>query len=132
MIETRKVGTLTEISSTTGYVHKKGTEQYAKRRIMLPGEETSDFEEADSLPPYTNAEYGEKVEELIRARYSASQELALINNAMADSPTEEHAREYAAYQEFRRGCKAQAREELTAAASAKADASGAPGESSNG
>lgn len=60
------------------------------------------------LPAYTKAEYEAKVEELIRERYTVSQEFALINNVMANV-TEKRQSEYAAYQAYREDCKAQAR-----------------------
>ena len=64
------------------------------------------------MPPYTTAEYEAKVEELIRERYTVSQELALINNVMANV-TEKRQSEYAAYQDYREECKRKAKEILT-------------------
>lgn len=64
------------------------------------------------IPPYTEAEYKAKVEELIRERYSASDEFALINNVMSEA-TEKRQSEYAEYQAYREECKRRAKEMLT-------------------
>lgn len=113
------------ITSTEGkWIHRLGTEQYFRRATALPADTPADFEETDAPPAYTEAEYEERVEQLIRQRYTASQELALINNAMlslampaalavSGDETERHRSEYAQYQLFRQQCKRQAKEELS-------------------
>ena len=100
------------LRSTTGLIHKKGTEVYRSNWTMLPGETIDMYEEVFEKPPYTEAEYKQKVAELIHERYGADEETSLINNMLEDNPTEDHIAEYRAYQAYRAECKAKAREIL--------------------
>lgn len=108
MIQTNKRGNLTEIYTTNGFLHKKGSEEYSaiRRRILLPTESPDDYEEVDELPKYTRHEYEEKASELIRERYSLNEELAILRQR--DVKMEEYA-EYNAYAEE---CKELAKEIL--------------------
>lgn len=74
-----------------------------------------DWEEVprDSLPPYRKAEYKAKIVALIRRRYDQDDEAAIVANALVDNPSEEHRAEFAAYQSYRRECKAAAVSALT-------------------
>lgn len=112
MINSKKIGSLIEISSSTGFIHKLGTDLYCKTKILLKGESVSDYEEVDELPKYTYEEYKQKVIELIRKRYSADDEFALINNIMDVNSTQRQKSEYAEYQAYREECKIKAKEEL--------------------
>lgn len=96
-------------------LHKVGYENYDEiRRIMVRPTDVEMYEEVAvaDIPPYTEAEYKAKVEELIRERYSASDEFALINNMMSEG-TVKRKREYAAYQDFREECKSRAKQLLS-------------------
>lgn len=64
------------------------------------------------LPRYSETEYKTKVAELIRERYSADDEFALINNIMNGSIIT-HKAEYEEYQAYRSNCKLMAKELLT-------------------
>lgn len=63
--------------------------------------------DVDELPKYTTEEYEQKVEELIRTRYSVSAELAILRQR--DSKAEE----FAEYDAFAEECKREAKEVLS-------------------
>lgn len=113
MIKKRQIGKLTEISVDNGYLHKKGTDVYVKKCILLPSLSIEDYEEVDSIPPYTKAEYDKKVSELVREKYSADEEFAIqrkmLNsiNGETDAKAEE---EYNAYNAFVNECKERAKD----------------------
>lgn len=115
MTVTEKNGNLVSIDTDAGHIlHRKGSGDYTQiRHITVPAGTAGDWEEiaVADIPPYTEDEYDAKVEELIRMRYSVSQEFALINNIMANATTKRQ-EEYDAYQEYRELCKRQAREML--------------------
>ncbi len=117
MITTEKKNNLVEISTDESHIlHRIGSEEYQKlRRATIAAADLANWEEiaVADIPPYTEAEYKAKVEELIRERYSASDEFALINNVMVGTPTKKREDEYAAYQAYRSECKARAKELLT-------------------
>lgn len=97
-----------EIVAAEGkWLHRIGTEAYFKRAIMGKNG-TADFEEVDDVPKYTDAEYSERVNALIRERYSESAELSILRQR--DVKPERFA-EYNAYCEE---CKKQAKAELNA------------------
>lgn len=100
------------ITSTTGLIHKKGTDVDRSNLTMLPGETIDMYEEVMEKPPYTEEEYKQKVAKLIHERYGADEETSLINNMLDDNPTEDHIAEYRAYQAYRAECKARAKEML--------------------
>lgn len=113
MIQTRKIGKLTEISVESGYLHKKGTDVYVKKCILLPSLTIDDYEEVDRIPAFTKAEYDKKVAELVREKYSADEEFA-IQRKMINSMTEADAAavaEYDAYNAFVNECKEKAKNE---------------------
>lgn len=84
-----------EIFSTEGkYVHIKGTDSYFKRGLAI-GLSVEQCEEVDEIPQTINdTEYGNQVNELIRAKYSLSEELSLLRQR--DSKQEEY-QKYNAY-----------------------------------
>lgn len=96
-------------------LHRVGSADYPViRHAMVKEADVDKYEEvalADT-PPYTEAEYKAKVEELIRERYTASDEFALINNVMAGT-TAKRQSEYADYQAYREECKRRAKELLS-------------------
>ena len=54
--------------------------------------------------------YGQKVNRLIRERYTQSDVEAILNNYLSDPENEQYKREFVAFQEFRAECKRQAKE----------------------
>ena len=112
---TEKANGFVEISTDTAHIirRKGAADSPAIRRTTISAVDLDQWEEialAD-IPPYTESQYEAKVEELIRTRYSISQEFALINNVMANV-TDKRQAEYAAYQDYREQCKRRAREIL--------------------
>lgn len=93
-------------STEDKYIHRRCTESYFKRGTLLKNDTVDDFEEVDEIPPYTQADYEEKVNELIRARYSVSQELAILRQR--DSKPDE----FEQYNDYAERCKAEARQTL--------------------
>lgn len=96
-------------------LHRIGSDSYPDiHHTTVRPDQVADYEEValTDIPPYSEAEYKAKVEELIRERYSASDEFALINNVMAGA-TEKRQSEYAEYQTYRAECKARAKAILT-------------------
>lgn len=84
-----------EIFSTEGkYVHIIGTDSYFKRGLAI-GLSVEQCEEVDEIPNIRNEEdYGKQVNDLIRRRYSLSEELSLLRQR--DSKQEEY-QKYNAY-----------------------------------
>lgn len=108
-----------QVYSTSGkFVHRIGTDNYFKRGTTLSTDTAANFEEVDEIPPYTKAEYDAKVAELVRERYTESEEFALQRKAInvafsastlsADSNTA--LEEYAAYNTFVEECKQRAKD----------------------
>lgn len=97
-----------EIVAAEGkWLHRIGTEAYFKRAIMGKNG-TADFEEVDEVPKYTDAEYSERVNALIRERYSDSEELSILRQR-DDKPSQ-----FAEYFAFCEECKKRAKAELSA------------------
>lgn len=110
MLKITDKGQYREITATSGYLHRIGTEVYAKSCIMLPTDREADFEEVASVPKYTETDYKERVERLIRERYSVADELGILRQR--DIKPEE----FAEYNAFAEQCKAEARAEIAAEA----------------
>lgn len=108
MLKITDKGQYREIAATSGYLHRLGTDVYAKAAIMLPTDREADFEEVASVPKYTETDYKERVERLIRERYSVADELGILRQR--DTKPEEYAEYYA----FAEQCKAEARAEIAA------------------
>lgn len=97
-----------EIVAAEGkWLHRIGTEAYFQRAIMGKNG-TADFEEVDEVPKYTDAEYSERVNALIRERYSDSEELSILRQR-DDKPSQ-----FAEYFAFCEECKKRAKAELSA------------------
>lgn len=97
-----------EIVAAEGkWLHRIGTEAYFQRAIM-GNNGTADFEEVDEVPKYTDAEYSERVNALIRERYSDSEELSILRQR------DEKPSQFAEYFAFCEECKTRAKAELSA------------------
>lgn len=96
-------------------LHEIGKDDYQARNRHATVKDPDEWEEiaVGDIPLYNEAEYKAKVEELIRERYTASDEFALINNVMGGSTTEKRRSEYADYQAYREECKLRAKEILS-------------------
>ena len=118
MIQETKIGSLTQLSATNGYLHKIGTDTYVKSLVLARGDSPAMYEEVDEIPPYTKAEYDAKVAEMVRERYSESEEFAIqrkVINSMLSPMTlnadtaEKFMTEYADYNNYVEECKTEAR-----------------------
>lgn len=97
-------------------LHRIGSDSYSTlRHTTVRPEDVELYEEiaVADIPLHTDAGYNAKVAELVHERYSIDDELALLNNIMADTPSETHRSEYAAYQAYRSECKSRAKEMLS-------------------
>ena len=96
-----------EIFSTEGkYVHIKNTDVYFKRAVAVRLS-VEQCEEVDKVPNIRNEEdYGNQVNDLIRRRYSLSEELGILRQK------DEKPDEYRAYFAFCEECKSKAKVEL--------------------
>ena len=96
-----------EIFSTEGkYVHIKNTDVYFKRAVAVRLS-VEQCEEVDEIPNIRNEEdYGNQVNDLIRRRYSLSEELAILRQK------DEKPDEYRIYFAFCEECKANAKLEM--------------------
>lgn len=94
-----------EIFSTAGkYVHIIGTNNYFKRGLAI-GLSVEQCEEVDEVPNIRNEEdYGNQVNDLIRRRYSLSEELGILRQREVKKA------EYDAYFAYCEQCKAEAKE----------------------
>lgn len=101
-------------SDDNKYVHRLGTDTYFKRSTLLPEDTIDNFEEVDSIPLYTKAEYDNKVAELVRKRYTADEEFALQRKMMntiissatlSDEIIESVTNEYIEYNTYINQCK---------------------------
>lgn len=94
-----------EIFSTEQkYVHIKSTDVYFKRGLAI-GLSVEQCEEVDEVPQTTNTKaYEDKVDSLIRGRYSLSEELGILRQKEVKKA------EYDAYFAYCEQCKAEAKE----------------------
>lgn len=103
-------------STENKLVHRIGSDTYFRRGTVLKTDTEADFEEVDEIPPYTKAEYDAKVAELVRERYSESEEFAIQRKAInaAFSPSVANAEtamsEYQAYNTYVNECKERAKD----------------------
>lgn len=100
-------------------LHRIGSEEWLPvRHTHVKDPDAWEEVALEDVPPYTPAQYAAKVSELIHARYSVDDEIALAANAnspalLADKErASEFAIEYEAYQSFRAECKAAAKAAL--------------------
>lgn len=96
-----------EIFSTEEkYVHIKNTDVYFKRGLAI-GLSVEQCEEVDEIPQTINTKaYEDKVDSLIRGRYSLSEELGILRQRDTKKA------EYDAYFAYCEQCKAEAKEWL--------------------
>lgn len=95
-----------EIFSTDKYVHIKNTDVYFKRAVAV-SLSVEQCEEVDEIPNIRNEEdYGNQVNDLIRRRYSLSEELGILRQK------DEKPDEYREYFAFCEECKVNAKLEL--------------------
>ena len=103
-----------QVFSTEGkYVHKIGTDTYFKRGTTLKSDTIDLFEEIDVLPSYTKEEYDEKVSELVRQKYTESDEFAIQRKAINSTilgEKENLTDEYIQYNAFVEECKLRAKD----------------------
>lgn len=92
-----------EIYSDAGFVHRIATDSYFKRGTLIAGDTLDNFEEVDSVPEPEDTSYNDRVNELIRRRYSLSEELAILRQR------EEKPEEFAEYYGFAERCKQEAK-----------------------
>lgn len=118
MIESTSLSNgLTKLTASAGLVHKTGTDIYVQSIIMLPCDTPDMYEEVAEQPAYTKEEYDNKVAELVRERYTASEEFAIQRKAInaAFSPSVASAdntalQEYQAYNAYVEQCKQRAKD----------------------
>lgn len=90
------------------------------KAMVLPEQVESWVEVSVDIIEATNAKndkeklYAERIEELMRDRYTAGAEFAIINNRYLDmqNGTNDHAEETEIYMAYREECKTKAREEV--------------------
>lgn len=117
MIETTQLSNgLTKLTATAGLIHKLGTDTYATSVIMLPSDTLDMYDEVAEKPAYTKEQYDSKVAELVRQRYSESEEFAIQRKAInaAFSPSaisvdSEVMENYQAYNAYVEECKQKAK-----------------------
>lgn len=120
MTKTERTDGRMELLAAEGcFLRRKGSSEDCRdnRRLTVPADRVDEWEEvsADSLPAYTEAEYEERVTELVRRRYSVSAELAV--QRQRDTKPEE----FADYNGYAEECKQRAREELSTASLERQD-----------
>ena len=99
------------ITSDSGKYVRRRSDGLTAKAIAAMTFNADDYEEADELPvTIDETAYKERVERLIRERYTVADELALLRQREAK------AEEFAAYNAFAEACKAQAKAEVTAEA----------------
>lgn len=89
-------------------LHLEGSDDYRSRRASVTDPEKWEEIPEDDVPAYTESQYKERVEALIRERYTVADELAVLRQR--DAKPEE----FAAYNAFAEQCKASAKVQLTA------------------
>nr|DAE98689.1 MAG TPA: hypothetical protein [Caudoviricetes sp.] len=107
MLKTTDKGQYREITTTAGYVHRLGTDVYAKVAIMMPTDTETDFEEVEERDGYAPSGYEDEVVRLVRQRYDVEAELAILRQR------DEKPDEFAEYYAFVEGCKTRAKAKRT-------------------
>ena len=98
------MGYLTKLTATEGYLHLNGTSTYCRSTVMLPSQTLDDYEEVAELPAPVDTDYPNRVERLLRERYTLSEELAVQRQR------ESKPEEFAAYFAYAEECKRRAKE----------------------
>lgn len=107
MVE-RQIGNMIELrpADPDNWIHRIGSDTYVKR-IAVKAETIPNYEEITRKPAYTKAEYDARVNDLIRQRYSESEEFAILRQRDIKPA------EYSAYYAHCEACKELAKVELT-------------------
>lgn len=121
MIESIKLANgFIKLTATAGVIHKIGTDNYSKSVIVLPGETMDMYEEVAEKPAYSKEQYDAKVAELVRRRYTESEEFAIQRKALNTSLNPQPGgyyngalAEYVEYNAYIEECKQQAKIILT-------------------
>ncbi len=97
-----------EVYSDSGkFIHRLDTGSYFKRSTLLPGDTIDKFEEVDEVPEEPEINYNDEVNNMIRARYSLSEELAILRQR--DSKPDE----FNAYNEYAEYCKSEVKKRMS-------------------
>lgn len=96
-----------EVYSDSGkFVHRTGTDSYFKRGTLLKSDTADMFEEADEIPEIPEINYNDEVNNMIRQRYSLSEELSVLRQR--DSKPDE----FQAYNEYAEYCKTEVKNKM--------------------
>lgn len=106
MIKITDKGQYREITATAGYLHRIGTDVYAKACIMTPTDTEADFEEVTERPGYVPSGYEDEVVRLVRQRYDVNTELAILRQR------DEKPDEFDEYYAYVEKCKMRAKAKL--------------------
>lgn len=102
------------IASDSGKYVRRKSDGLTAKAIAAMTYSADDYEEVDELPvTIDEAAYKERVERLIRERYSVADELGILRQR------DTKPQEFVEYNAFAEQCKAQAKAEVTAEAQAK-------------
>jgi hypothetical protein len=93
-------------SDSDKFIHRIGTKSYFKRSTLLIDDTIDKFEEVDEIPEETDINYNEEVNNMVRQKYSLSEELAILRQR--DSKPEE----FAAYNEYAEYCKVEVKRRM--------------------
>ena len=110
------------ITSDSGKYVRRLADGLTAKAIAAMTYNADEYEEVDEMPsePFSEHEYKERVERLIRERYSVTDELGILRQR--DTKSEEYAEYYA----FAEQCKAEAKKQVLAAHEEAAEADGKP------
>ncbi len=109
MLQVKDKDGFKEIIATKGYVHRMGTNVYAKACMMLETDTADDFEETAERPEYVPSGYEDEVVRLVRQRYDVEAELAILRQR--DEKTDEFGEYYAYVEECKVRAKAKSHPE---------------------
>lgn len=119
MIEsTRLSNGFIKLTATAGLIHNLRTDEYRPSFVMLTSDTIDMYEEVAEKPAFTKEQYDAKVAELVRLRYTESEEFAIQRKAInaafsptiADSAAMDTMEEYRKYNAYVEQCKQQAKD----------------------
>lgn len=93
-------------SDSDKFIHRIGTKSYFKRSTLLIDDTIDKFEEVDEIPEETDINYNEEVNNMVRQKYSLSEELAILRQR--DSKPDE----FEAYNEYAEYCKVEVKRRM--------------------
>lgn len=103
MLKITDKGNYKEIKATAGYLHRIGTDVYAKSCIMLPTDKEEDFQVVGECPRYAPSGYEVEIVRRVRLRYDINAELAILRQR------EKKADEFGEYYAYVEDCKVRAK-----------------------